>query len=117
MLPTDQLNVALDASNSDLEHWKMSIPEQFRPGSPSHQLNVLDSKTMALTLRLHYNYYSAVIASTRLGLSIPERESTRPIAELKEVLLGACSTVIGLTKYIDIAPYSPIWLVVCLLFL
>lgn len=114
MLPIDRLKAAIDESNADLEGWKMSIPEGFRPGSSFDRLSTLDSKALAVTLMLHYYYYSAVIAYARLSLSIPERESLRPTAKL-EVLLNACTTIIELTKYIDIATYTPIWLVACLL--
>lgn len=66
---------------------------------------------MAIALRIHFHYYSIVIALTRLSLSLPHIETSEYVATKSESLLNACSSVIELTKFIDTATYTPIWFV------
>lgn len=68
---------------------------------------------MAITLRIHYHYYSASIALLRMSLSLPDAEVSSLRSEEEEALLKACSAIIELTKYMDTATYTPVWSVLC----
>ncbi|KIN05262.1 hypothetical protein OIDMADRAFT_157923 [Oidiodendron maius Zn] len=112
LLSTNSIKSTIDNSNHELECWRKAIPEDFRPGSPLRHLCDLDKASIAITLRVHCHYYSVVIALTRLRLSLPEAASSCPATDDKEVLLNACRAIIELTKYIDLATYTPIWILV-----
>lgn len=64
-------------------------PEEFRPGNSSDALKFSDSTLMAVTVRVHYHYYSVVIALSRLSLNVQHEGSSRSVTESKKALLNA----------------------------
>ncbi|KFY09158.1 hypothetical protein V491_08377 [Pseudogymnoascus sp. VKM F-3775] len=105
----DETQAAINTFNIELEHWRSSIPEDFRPGNSLDALKFPDGNLMAVILRVHYHYYSVVIALSRLGLNV-QREETSHSVESKKALLNAARVIVELTRYIDIEAYTPIWI-------
>ncbi|KAH8702516.1 hypothetical protein BGW36DRAFT_424789 [Talaromyces proteolyticus] len=110
LLPMASIRATIISFNCKLESWRLSVPEAFRPGNSLRSFNKLDNPSNMIFLRVHYHYYCAVIALARLGSSLPPAEAPYSLAERREMLLKACSTIIELTNQIDIAPYTPIWM-------
>ncbi|KAH8590057.1 hypothetical protein B0O99DRAFT_599320 [Bisporella sp. PMI_857] len=109
LAPPDEIQAAIDIFKIELEHWRISIPEQFRPGD-SHVTKFLGSSSIVVTIRVHYYYYSVVIALARLSLNLRLEESSRLVIESKKALLNAAQVIVELTRYIDAEAYTPIWI-------
>lgn len=112
LLSTDSTRISIEKLHFELECWRKSIPEEIRPSNQFQPSNISEKTLVMITIRIHYSYYSAVIALSRLCVSIPEGGLlSGPAALSKEVLVDACRSVIELTSFIEIATYTPIWLV------
>ncbi|KAF2493354.1 hypothetical protein BU16DRAFT_528662 [Lophium mytilinum] len=99
----------------ELEHWRMSIPISVRPGEQfrAHALPGPLSTTVAL--RVHLLYYNHVLALCRASLHINAEASREDSAksirhsESKNLLVKASCAILELTPYIDVSPYTPVW--------
>lgn len=100
---------AIDTANDDLECWRKSIPEGFRPGDPFRPASFWDRSSMAVMLKTHYHYYSAIIALSRITLQVNTQKPSHRQSESKKALMDAARAVIELTRYIDTEAYTPIW--------
>lgn len=109
LVAADVTQASINTFNIELEHWRSSIPEEFRPGNSSDVLKFSDSTLMAVTVRVHYHYYSVVIALSRLSLNVQHEGSSHSVTESKKALLNAARVIVELTRYIDIEGYTPIW--------
>jgi hypothetical protein len=98
---------AIDDFELELEKWKQSIPEHFRPGSSLHSvgLGILSAETK---LKINFQYYSSVIALARLKLSVLPEESSHKRQEAEQRLLHTSRAIIDLTRYIDLEAYTPV---------
>lgn len=112
LVAADVTQAAINTFFVELEHWRSSIPEEFRPGNSSDTLKFSDSNLMAVIVRVHYHYYSVVIALSRLSLNIQRGETSLSV-ESKKALLNAARVIVELTNYIDIEGYTPIWSDIC----
>ncbi|QKX53732.1 uncharacterized protein TRUGW13939_00812 [Talaromyces rugulosus] len=110
LLPTASVRDTLILFNRKLESWRLSVPEEFRPGTSLRCFNKPDNPSNMILLRLNYHYYCAVIALARLSSDLPPAEASYLLTERREMLLKACSTIIELTNQIDVAPCTPIWM-------
>jgi hypothetical protein len=106
---TELCHTAIDTVNDDLESWRNSIPERFRPGEPFQQMNFSDHLSMAVALRTNYHYYSIVIALSRISLYSNAGSNSYRKSKSKEALLNAARVIIELTRYIDTEAHAPIW--------
>ncbi|GFF53867.1 hypothetical protein IFM51744_08216 [Aspergillus udagawae] len=109
LVPASALHAAIDAYLLELEGWRESVPEEFRPGNFFPPSKMSDDTYISMALRLSYHYYSAVIALSRLRLNLPPANFYQQVTESKNALLAACSRIIELTRYIDLESYTPIW--------
>ncbi|KAL2840132.1 hypothetical protein BJX68DRAFT_258648 [Aspergillus pseudodeflectus] len=115
LVSPDTLHAAVDVYMDELEAWRMSIPEDFRPGAiffPPQNIaeNNATSISISIVLRLNFHYYSAVIALSRLYLNLPRgKNSEQRSTDCENALLAAASRIVELTKYIDLASYTPVW--------
>ena len=100
---------AIDMAGDDLERWRNSIPEQFRPGLPFRAQHFANSCTLQVALRIHYYYYSGVIALSRLTLNVGAANPGSRQSQSKKALMNAARVIIELTRYIDAEAYTPIW--------
>lgn len=110
MNSTEQYFVAIECVKGDLDRWRDSVPVKYRPGMPFVAGNTC---TTFMFLRLHCVYHALVISLCRLELHIGrDRQSTRATKTTK-LLMDTARSIIQLTKYIDMKPYTPLWWVAC----
>ncbi|KAJ6028138.1 hypothetical protein N7540_003714 [Penicillium herquei] len=107
LVPDNTLVTSIDGFEADLERWKESIIDHFRPGC-NLQANVMGSLLMELKLKISFHYYSTVIALARLKLSILAESLVATRQETEKRLLHASRAIIDLTRYIDVEMSTPI---------
>lgn len=105
---TNTSRAAICMVNDDLERWRQSIPEPFRPGGSFHPTRFPNHVSMRVALRVRLYYCCAVIAVSRISLHFEDSHS-RQQAESKMALMNAARDVVELTRYIDAEPYTPAW--------
>jgi hypothetical protein len=99
----------IDNFAMELEGWRKSIPTQFQPGN-SFPASSKSNPTLAFsTLRVHFHYYSVIIALSRLSLSLHPEEISRTMTESRKQLLNAARKIIELTDHIEVKAHTPIW--------
>lgn len=109
LIPPQTMVTAIDSFMLDLEGWKNSINEQFRPRRTVLQVGGVESISVELKIRISCHYYSAVIALARLKLDLLTEGSTQDRRESEKALIDASRSIIELTRYIDVETYTPIW--------
>lgn len=107
--PLASTRTAIDDFHRDLETWRQSITDRFRPERFPQTFFGTDSTTMAVKLRIRYHYYSALIALARVQINASQGESSQHRSDGVKHLIDASSAIIDLTRYIDVEPYMPIW--------
>lgn len=85
----------------------MLVPVKFRPLEPLNSTCLVDPKTKNIALSTQYYYYHLVIAIERLSLRLGGDQGFLP-EECHSRLVQASKTVIELTRFIDVEPYTPI---------
>ncbi|KAL2867584.1 fungal specific transcription factor domain-containing protein [Aspergillus lucknowensis] len=105
----ETLYAAVEAYMDELEAWRMSVPEDFRPGSKFPPATATETTLTTMALRLNLYYYSAVVALSRFYLNLPQRNHQHKSTECESALLAAASRIVELTNFIDLASYTPIW--------
>lgn len=106
MKSTDQYIYAIDEIKMDLDRWVKSIPAKFRPGMPFSPGN---SWTTFMLLRLHYTYHALIISLCRLELHIGPDQNTSRMRNTRQLLMNTARTVLYLTTFIELKPYTPLW--------
>ncbi|KAF8847337.1 hypothetical protein BDZ45DRAFT_637155 [Acephala macrosclerotiorum] len=106
---TESFHKALDSVNDDLEAWRLSIPEGFRPGEPFRPRHYSDPSSVAVLLRVQYHYYSVVIALSRICIHGVAGSTSDQRTKSNEALLDAARVIIELTRHIDMEAHVPIW--------
>ncbi|KAL3450226.1 hypothetical protein BJX65DRAFT_24554 [Aspergillus insuetus] len=114
LLPPASLQSITDAFSLDLERWRQPINDWFRPGHSFQTFCAAESKAMSVKLRVQYHYYGALIALARVRLRTSQNEAIHNRLDSENRLLGASRTVIELTRYIDVEPYIPNWILLSL---
>jgi hypothetical protein len=95
--------------DAELEKWRLSIPDEVRPGEERDFGQLMARFCSSAALRLHYHYYSLVIALSRLKLHVTKDGQTNLLSESRGTLVQAARVVIQLTKYIVTEASTPIW--------
>ncbi|KAL6411003.1 Transcription factor domain [Ilyonectria robusta] len=103
-------HAVMDHIQGLMEVWRMSIPEDFRPGTVRMNHNIVGPSARMVFLQTSYNYYALVIALARLRLHIEANEPGQEasLEENKKTLMNAAQMILELTRYIDTDAYSPI---------
>lgn len=106
----DAYRSAIELVKQELSHWRNSIVEPFRPGLPLRYRDFRDPSSMQIAIRLQFYYYSAMIAITRLDLSVDsQRQNEAGQSESKRTLMSSARAIIEITRFIDTEAYTPIW--------
>ncbi|KAH6670853.1 hypothetical protein F5X68DRAFT_141707, partial [Plectosphaerella plurivora] len=94
-----------------LEKWRTSIPMDFRPLEPLKRSRLTDPRSKSAALATHCYYLHLLMILERLALHLGKDgiESSRCN---KKSLLNAARTTIELTRFIDIEPYTPTFILV-----
>ncbi|KAH8200581.1 hypothetical protein TruAng_005233 [Truncatella angustata] len=106
MKSTEQYYASIDEIKSDLNRWTGSIPPKFRPGMPFHSGT---SWMTFMSLRLHYMYHALVMSLCRLELHIGADADVLRINDTRKLLMDTARTIINLTTFIELKPYTPLW--------
>lgn len=94
----------------ELETWRLSAPERFRAGEPMKPRLLHEPLAQVVALRTHYLYFSALLTLcwTLLNFSAGKLGTTQQ-HDLKRQLMRSAHSVLELTKFIEVAPSTPIW--------
>ncbi|KAL3456124.1 fungal-specific transcription factor domain-containing protein [Aspergillus heterothallicus] len=106
------LLASIDSVQTLLEEWRTSVPVEFRPKEPLQRQRVNDAAAKEIALRTHYYYYHIVIALSRLTLHVSHDVARSENA--MRTLLDTARSVINLTRYIDVEPYTPTFILAIL---
>ncbi|KAJ5701888.1 hypothetical protein N7488_009436 [Penicillium malachiteum] len=100
---------------AELESWRLSIPERFRAGEPFRSRLMREPLAQTIALMTHYLYLNAslTLSWTLLHLSAAKLE-TRQQVDLKRELMRTSRSVLELTKFIDVSPSTPVWMLAVL---
>ncbi|RDW74230.1 hypothetical protein BP5796_07672 [Coleophoma crateriformis] len=101
---------SIDTIRGDLDGWKDSLPPEMRPGSPFRQRYGDESGGRFLTLKIHFAYHHVLIALSRLTLHVCRPDCIERLAASESELIHSARSVIHLTQNIDLAPYTPTWI-------
>lgn len=93
---------------SELEAWTKTIPTDIRPGLPIRPHLIRGSQMMMdVSIRLHYLYHGAALHLDRTAQQLESHPSVR--SEVESSIMHTARTILELTKYIDVQPYTPLW--------
>lgn len=94
----------------ELEAWRVSVPERFRAGEPLKPRLLHEPLSQTVALTTHYLYFNAqlTLCWTLLHCSAAKLGAAQQI-ELKQQLMRTARSVLELTKFIEVAPSTPIW--------
>ncbi|KAL4795833.1 fungal-specific transcription factor domain-containing protein [Aspergillus venezuelensis] len=106
--PDDITLRAIDHVRDLLEEWRLSIPLDFRPKEALQRRCLNDSASKEIALRTHYYYCHLTIALERLTLHV-SRDIARSENSMRS-LLDTAKEIINLTRYIDVEPYTPVFI-------
>lgn len=130
----DYYSSTVNSLKSELEAWKTTIPTELQPGQPIRPHSSLPPPLTDVRTRLHYLYHGTVLHLDRTALHFskevsqfvmthftsqrlrPRTNRTPPMqaqarSELVTSIMCTARTILELTKYIEIQPYTPIWFV------
>ncbi|CAO2657982.1 Nn.00g072420.m01.CDS01 [Neocucurbitaria sp. VM-36] len=92
---------------SELEAWRVTVPLPLQPGHPIRQHAILTPQLMDVRIRSHYLYHGTTLHLDRTKLQFAKEENER--SEIVTDIMKTARTVLELTKYIDVQPYTPLW--------
>ncbi|CEL03534.1 hypothetical protein ASPCAL04688 [Aspergillus calidoustus] len=108
----DTLLASVDHVHTLLEEWRQCIPLDFRPKEHLQRRQLNDGASKEIALRTHYYYYHLTIALSRLTLHV-----SRDVAKSENAmrtLLDTARSIIDLTRFIDVEPYTPTFILAIL---
>ncbi|KAB8230930.1 transcription factor domain-containing protein [Aspergillus alliaceus] len=106
---TETYYTAIDHVQERLEKWRLTVPQEFRPGISGHSNAFTDPVSKMVALQTHYSYHSMAIALARLTLQIGSDHGPRQEGS-KRTLLASARQIIELTQYIDKAAHTPLFI-------
>lgn len=99
-------SLTIERLKSELEEWRASIPLALQPGNPIRPHAIHSPQMMDIIIRLHYMYHGTMMHLDRTALQLGESVSqTDPVTDL----MHTARTILELTKYTDVQPYTPLW--------
>lgn len=99
--------VTLYSLKAELEAWAETIPITLQPGQPIRPHTTQTPQMIDICLRLHYLYHGTMLHLYRTAIQL-EAESTTH-SDVVTGTMHTARTVLELTKYIDVQPYTPLW--------
>ncbi|KAF5635814.1 hypothetical protein F52700_5126 [Fusarium sp. NRRL 52700] len=108
----------IDQLLEDLEQWKASIAEEFRPGNPSHSTLLRRPVHGTIGIWINYLYYSLKLILLRSRLQI---DSSQGKSSHSDQLIEVSRSVLEIVTYVEVEPSTPLWIIaaipLCALFL
>lgn len=106
----EQLCIGIKQVHAGLEHWKMSLPEFFRPGGIG-ELHSVSSNLGRILVYQHFTYHSVVMSISRLSVRVGEPRLLSDEGIGKSSLIQAARLVLELARFTVPKVYSSIWIV------
>ncbi|CAG8327954.1 unnamed protein product [Penicillium salamii] len=104
----DSLLPSVNLVETMLEDWRQSIPPIFRPGETLQRSVLADPHTKEIAIRTQFYYFHLVIALQRMKVHLSsEKQKTD---EYLRTLLNAARQIVDLTRFIDVEPYTPVFI-------
>ncbi|KAH8895218.1 hypothetical protein GQ53DRAFT_714837 [Thozetella sp. PMI_491] len=104
----------IERLGDELEQWRLSIPVQLRPREP-FRAAVLPQSAKTAALWTHYLYHSFRLSLARVALHLDPNQdglvSSSRQSEIKAIIMETSRSILELSIYIDVEPYSPIWMI------
>ncbi|KAF2963346.1 hypothetical protein GQX73_g10232 [Xylaria multiplex] len=108
MNSTTQYFDSIDLIRQDLNRWAESIPPRLEPGLYVETNNAWVSFA---ALRLHCIHRVLEISLCRLEVHVGGNARNPRLERARLALLNAARTVLQQTAYIDLKPYTPLWMI------
>lgn len=94
----------------ELESWKTSIPESYRPGEPLQARLMPGPVAVSVALHTQYYYYNALMTLSRTALYLGDGPKEMGLQlRMKRLLIDTACSILELTKYIEVASYTSLW--------
>lgn len=104
--PKAYYNTTIYNLKSELGAWAKTIPMELRPGQPIRPYTQT-TQMIDIGIRLHYLYHGTMLHLDRTALQMEDGSDAR--SDLVDGIMRTARTVLELTKFIDMQPYTPIW--------
>ncbi|KAJ9491945.1 hypothetical protein VN97_g1328 [Penicillium thymicola] len=113
--PAAEYNSKVQGFLTELESWRISAPGRFRAGETLRPRLLREPLAQTITLLTNYLYFHALLTLswTLLHFSAIKLEPMRQL-DLKRGLMRTARSVLELTKFIEVAPYTPVWMLAVL---
>ncbi|KAJ5202180.1 hypothetical protein N7449_004259 [Penicillium cf. viridicatum] len=113
--PAAEYNSKVQGFLSELESWRISAPGRFRAGEPLKPRLLREPLAETIALMTNYLYFHALLTLswTLLHFSAIKLGPMRQL-DLKRGLMRTARSVLELTKLIEVAPYTPVWMLAVL---
>ncbi|KAJ5197705.1 hypothetical protein N7449_008184 [Penicillium cf. viridicatum] len=106
--PAASLLLAVDHTHRQLEDWRQSIPLIHRPREVLQRPFLADMGIKEIIIRTHFYYFHLIIALERMSLHLsPVKQKAD---DSLHTMLNAATTVVELTRFIDVEPYTPVFI-------
>ncbi|KAG0160527.1 hypothetical protein PDIDSM_8057 [Penicillium digitatum] len=113
--PASEYNAKVQGFLTELESWRLSAPLRFRAGEPLKPRLLREPLAQMIALMTNYLYFDALLTLswTLLHFSAIKLGPMRQL-DLKRGLMRTARSVLELTKFIEVAPYTPVWMLAVL---
>jgi hypothetical protein len=114
--PTSVYHTSIRQLHDELEAWRMSIPEQYRPREAVQGRALPGTLAISIAVQTQYLYFNALLTLLRVSLHVGTDHDDMGTAhqqETKRQLMKTACSILDLTKYIEVATYTSLWYVSC----
>ncbi|KIW29434.1 hypothetical protein, variant [Cladophialophora immunda] len=112
----EYFGATIDQLYSKLEDWRLSIPEEIRPGTAFWEQSLPGPLMPQVALWTHYLYHSLLLALARatlhLGSRTAEGTDLNRLVRSKQEIMKASRAILELTRLVEVEPYTPVWALV-----
>ncbi|EXA34103.1 hypothetical protein FOVG_14956 [Fusarium oxysporum f. sp. pisi HDV247] len=92
----------------ELETWRLSVPESFRPGLRLRSHRLGQPQAVYLAVQIHFSYYNVRIALARVCLLAWVQDSEEQ-TRYKLLLTESARSIIDMVHFIDLEPFVLPW--------
>lgn len=107
-LPKESRRTEATRAFEELENWKNSAPEDFRPGQPIRSHRLGKPQAVALAVQIHFYYYNVRIALSRISMLALALDPENQM-HYKLTLTESARAVIDLVHLIHLEPFVLPW--------
>ncbi|KAL3256621.1 hypothetical protein ABHI18_007455 [Aspergillus niger] len=122
--PPESYRAAIEDVEARLERWRTALPEQYRPGllsrpnehhnGPYSSSYFLEPSFKMAVLQTKFSYYGLIISLASLKIYVGRQDQSPSQEKTKRLLMDTARAVVEELKDIDIAAYTPIFILAIL---